>query len=193
VSRKVREPTGSAGRPPLGSASFSFLDSISSVPKEAEGRTGKPAERRLKPERPRDRLGRPLPWTAENELTLEDYDSLSLEENHRLGIEHFNAGRYFPAHEAWETAWKKARNTDDAEFFKGLSQLGAGYVHLFRGNRHGAITLLRRGAGRVGRYPSGHHGIDPEAVRKRAEADADRIARDEITPGEGARLDPPRV
>ena len=117
-----------------------------------------------KPRRPRDELGRPQPWDAEDRLELEDFDSLPIEENHRLGVEHFDAGRYFPAHEAWETSWKQARGTDDAEFFKGLSQLGAGYVHLLRGNAHGAQTLLRRAASRIGRYPVGHHGIDTRAL-----------------------------
>src|SRR5437660_9619149 len=112
-----------------------------------------------KPKRPRDELGRPLPHEAENKLQLEDYDSLSLEENHRLGIEHLNAGRFFPAHEAWETCGKQAKGTDEAEFFKGLSQLGAGYVHLQRGNPHGAFTLLRRGAGRIAPYGPEHRAI----------------------------------
>jgi uncharacterized protein len=159
---------------------------------EAKGKSGRPRSERLKPERPRDELGRPQPWSAENRLHLEDFDSLSMQENHRLGVEHFNAGRYFPAHEAWETAWKQARDTDDAEFFKGLSQLGAGYTHLLRGNRHGAFTLLRRAAGRVSRYPRGHHGIDTEAVSTRAEADADAVERGDVEPGV-APVDPPRV
>ena len=160
---------------------------------EAKGRTGKPQPERLKPERPRDELGRPQPWNAENLLHLEDFDSLPLEENHRLGAEHFNAGRYFPAHEAWETAWKQARDTDDAEFFKGLSQLGAGYTHLLRGNRHGAFTLLRRAAGRIARYPRGHQGIDTEAVANRAETDADAVERGDLEPGAGLPPNPPRV
>ena len=160
---------------------------------EAKGRTGKPSERRLKPERPRDDLGRPQPWEAENRLHLEDFDNLPLEENHRLGAQHFNAGRYFPAHEAWETAWKQARDTDEAEFFKGLSQLGAGYVHLLRGNRHGAVTLLRRGAGRVGRYELGHRGVDTEALAEGAEADAAAVEAGELEPGDGASVTPPRV
>src|SRR5262249_34153289 len=113
-----------------------------------------------KPSRPRDELGRPLPWDAEGRLNLENYDALSLEENHRLGIEHFDAERFFPAHEAWETCWKQAKQTQDAEFFKGLSQLGAGYVHHLRGNPHGAHTLLRRGGSRIARYPKGHQGVD---------------------------------
>ena len=163
------------------------------MPEEARGKTGRPTETRNKPERPRDHLGRPQPWEAENTLELEDYDSLPMAENHRLGREHLNAGRYFPAHEAWETAWKQARDTEDAEFFKGLSQLGAGYVHLLRGNAHGAIRLLRRGAGRVARYTSGHLGVDTAAVAERAEALASGVEHGDVVPGEGARFDPPVV
>ncbi|HEY1332344.1 MAG TPA: DUF309 domain-containing protein [Actinomycetota bacterium] len=128
-----------------------------------------------KPRRPRDELGRPQPWDGENTLRLEDYDNLSLQENHRLGIEHFDAQRFFPAHEAWETCWKQAKTTPDAEFFKGLSQLGAGYTHLLRGNPHGAFTLLRRGGGRVQRYPSPHLGVDTSRLSLAALGDADRI------------------
>src|ERR671918_517877 len=87
-----------------------------------------------KPTRPRDELGRHLPWGAENRLHLEDFDALPLEENHRLAARHLDAGRFFPAHEAWETAWKQAKGTADEEFFKGLSQVGAGYTHYRRGD-----------------------------------------------------------
>ena len=163
------------------------------MPKEAQGRSGVPSERRLKPERPRDELGRPQPWETENRLVLEDFDSLSMEENHELGRRHFNAGRFFPAHEAWETAWKQARNTDEAEFFKGLSQLGAGYVHLLRGNAHGAVTLLRRAAGRVARYRPGHRGVRTKDVSEGAEADAEAVERGDLVPGPSAPVRPPRV
>jgi hypothetical protein len=128
-----------------------------------------------KPERPRDDLGRPLPWDAVGTLHLEDYESLPLQENHRLGIQHWNAERFFPAHEAWETCWKQAKQTSDAEFFKGLSQLGAGYVHLLRGNLHGAKALLRRGSGRIERYAEGHHGIPVMALADAAAVHADEI------------------
>jgi hypothetical protein len=128
-----------------------------------------------KPKRPRDELGRPLSWDAASTLALEDFDALPLEQNHRLGIEHFDAERFFPAHEAWETCWKQAKGTPDAEFFKGLSQLGAGYVHHQRGNPHGAHTLLRRGSGRIARYPSGHHGVDGPGLAKVASKQADEI------------------
>jgi len=160
---------------------------------EARGRTGAPAPERLKPERPRDELGRPQAWGAENRLEMPDFDALSLEENHELGIRLFEEGRYFPAHEAWETVWKQARGTDDAEFFKGLSQLGAGYVHLLRGNRHGAMTLMRRAASRIGQYPDGHRGIATTAVTERTLADADAVERGELEIGERAAFSPPAL
>ena len=127
--------------------------------------------------RPRDELGRPLPWGAANRLQLEDYDALGIDEDHRLGVAHFNAGRYFPAHEAWESAWRQCRGGPDEEFFKGLSQLGAGYTHWRRGNAHGAFTLLRRAASRICRYGERHLGTDAKRVSEEAVADADAIER----------------
>jgi hypothetical protein len=163
------------------------------MPEEAVGKTGRPTPSRNKPERPRDHLGRPQPWDAPNTLVLEPYETLPLEENHRIAIAHFDAGRFFPAHEAWETAWKQARDTDDAEFFKGLSQLGAGYVHLLRGNAHGAMTLLRRATSRIGRYPVGHRGVDTVAVCAAADADADAVEAGRLAPGEAAAHGAPRI
>jgi len=157
---------------------------------EGKGKTGRPTETRNKPERPRDRLGRPLPWNAEGELSLEDFDSLSLDENHELGRAHAIAGRWFPAHEAWETAWKQARDTDEAELFKGLSQMGAGYVHLFRGKAHGAATLLRRAARRISGYEDGTRGLPTKSLAERLEADADAVDRGALVPGEGATVEP---
>jgi hypothetical protein len=157
---------------------------------EAKGKTGKPTETRNKPERPRDLLGRPLPWGAKGMLALEDFDSLSLEQNHELGVTHARAGEWFAAHEAWETAWKQARDTEEAELFKGLSQMGAGYVHLFRGNAHGAATLLRRAARRISKYRDGSRAVSTTALAERLLADADAVDRGDIVPGEGATVAP---
>ncbi len=157
---------------------------------EATGKAGKPTETRNKPERPRDRLGRPLSWGSESELVLEDFDSLSLDENHELGMGHARAGRWFAAHEAWETAWKQARDTDEAELFKGLSQMGAGYVHLFRGNAHGAATLLRRAAMRIAPYAEGRRDVPTKTLAARLEADASAVDRGDLVPGETATVAP---
>lgn len=163
------------------------------MPEEATGKTGVPSERRRKPERPRDLLGRPLDWGARNQLELPDFDACSLEENHAWGLRLLEAGDYFGAHEAWETAWKQARGSGDEELFKGLSQMGAGYVHLRRGNAHGAQTLLRRAAHRISGYPDGHRGLRTQALGERLEADASQVRSGELVPGEGAAFDPPSV
>lgn len=163
------------------------------MPEEATGKTGVPSEGRQKPERPRDTLGRPLDWDAENQLELEDYDSFTIERNHELGREYVRSGRYFPAHEAWETAWKQARGTDEAEFFKGLSQMGAGYVHMYRGNVHGTVTLLRRASGRIVAYPDGHRGIHTQVLHDRLEQDAARVESGDLVPGDDVTLGPPDV
>lgn len=146
-----------------------------------------------KPERPRDELGRPLPWGAESSLQMEDFDAMSLERNHELGVAHFDAGEFFPAHEAWETCWKQAKGTGDAEFFKGLSQLGAGYTHLRRGNPHGAFTLMRRGAGRIENYPSGYLGVDTAALSAAAQANADEVERADREGRPIPDVTPPRI
>jgi len=155
-----------------------------------------PGERRKPPpkrERPRDELGRPLPWGSENRLQMEDFDALPVAENHRLGIEHFNARRFFPAHEAWETAWKQSRGTPDEEFYKGLSQLGAGYVHFSRGNLHGTHTLIRRATSRLRRYAPVHGRIDLAALVEQVEEQAATVERSAAS-GEGMPpLDPPRI
>jgi uncharacterized protein len=130
-----------------------------------------------KPERPRDELGRPLPWNQPTRLEMEDFDALTPEENHRIGIRSFDQRRFFQAHEAWETCWKQTKGTPDEEFFKGLSQLGAGYTHHLRGNPHGTFTLLRRGGGRIARFASPHREVDTLRLSTTALAQADAVER----------------
>lgn len=163
------------------------------MPQEATGKTGVPSDERQKPERPRDELGRPLAWSEPTRLHLPDFDALSTDENDRLARELLAERNVFGAHEAWETAWKQARGTGEEELFKGLSQMGAGYVHLLRGNRHGAMTLLRRGAMRVGRYPSGTRGIQTQALAAQLESTAAGVEAGSIALGEGATIELPPV
>jgi hypothetical protein len=161
----------------------------------ARMREGEP-ERRApgeKTKRPRNELGQLLPWDQENRLHLEDFDALPLEENHRLAIGHFNEGRFFPAHEAWETAWKQARGTPDEEFFKGLSQLGAGYTHYRRGNPHGAHTLMRRALSRIRPYGRRHRGLDVATLAEAVEAQAGAIQAAERDGRDMPSIEPPRI
>jgi hypothetical protein len=163
------------------------------MPQEATGKTGVPSDTRQKPERPRDELGRPLPWGEDTRLHLPDLDAMSIEETDAVARRFLSERNVFGAHEAWETAWKKAKGSGDEELYKGLSQMGAGYVHLLRGNAHGAMMLLRRGASRVATYAPGTRGIETEALARRLEADAAAVESGELVPGSEAAFEPPPV
>ncbi|MGA8923956.1 MAG: DUF309 domain-containing protein, partial [Candidatus Dormiibacterota bacterium] len=54
------------------------------------------------------------------------------------GIELFNSGRYWDAHEVWEREWTPDRRGPDSSFYKGLIQVAAGCLHYGRRNRRGA-------------------------------------------------------
>ncbi len=128
-----------------------------------------------KDQRPRDELGRPLPRGSENRLHMEDYDNLPPDEDHRLAVESFNAQRFFSAHEAWESAWRQLREGDEEEFFHGLAQLGAGFTHYQRGNKHGARVLMRRAVSRILPYAPNHRGINVAALASATEEAAAAI------------------
>lgn len=128
--------------------------------------------------RPRDDLGRPLPRDvsggyAEEELP-EDPDELLA-----LGIEHFNARRFFHAHEAWETAWHPSPELE-RDFWQGITQVAVGFTHFRRGNARGATTLLRRGAQRIEAYGESFRGVPVGALAAQARAAADLIERDGV-------------
>ena len=104
------------------------------------------------------------------------------------GIEHFNAGRYFQAHEAWEEGWHPSLGPE-RDFWQGLTQLAVGLTHRQRGNAHGAATLLRRGARRLRPYGDEHMGVAVAPLVAFAEDAADRIEKD----GVAASVDAPKV
>jgi hypothetical protein len=53
--------------------------------------------------------------------------------------------------------------------------------------------LLRRASSRVGKYPDGHRGIHTLALSDKLEADAARVLRGALVPGDDAAFDPPDV
>jgi predicted metal-dependent hydrolase len=77
----------------------------------------------------------------------------------RTGIELFNRGLYWEAHEAWEHEWVPDRRGPDAGFYKGLIQVAAGCLHYRRHNRRGAVNKWRSGAGYLRPYLPVHRGV----------------------------------
>ena len=77
-----------------------------------------------------------------------------------LGIELFNRGLYWEAHEAWEEAWMPDRHGPDRGFYKGLIQVAAGCLHYGRRNRRGAVNKWRSGADYLRPYLPRHRGVE---------------------------------
>jgi uncharacterized protein len=77
----------------------------------------------------------------------------------KRGIELFNSGEYWHAHEAWELEWMPDRKGPDAGFYKGLIQVAAGCLHYTRRNRRGALNKWRSGAGYLRPYLPQHRGV----------------------------------
>lgn len=59
------------------------------------------------------------------------------------GLERYNRGEFFEAHEELETAWREERGPV-RELYRGILQIAVAYVHLERGNFVGATTMLAR-------------------------------------------------
>jgi hypothetical protein len=108
------------------------------------------AEGRARQARPRDRLGRPLPYGSVgvepvSEQALPPVDTIAAA--HELLAE----GRPFSAHEVYEARWK-AGPAEERELWQGLAQLCVGITHAERGNRIGALRLIGRARRRLETY-----------------------------------------
>ena len=75
------------------------------------------------------------------------------------GVELFNRGLYWEAHEAWEEAWTPDRHGPDRGFYKGLIQVAAGCLHYTRRNRRGAVNKWRSGADFLRPYPASYRRV----------------------------------
>ncbi|UQA97651.1 DUF309 domain-containing protein [Streptomyces halobius] len=106
---------------------------------------------RARSARPRDGLGRPLPYgspgVARQPEGVPRRPSESLAEAQRL----LDAGMPFHAHEVLEDAWKAAPE-QERELWRGLAQLAVGLTHAARGNPTGAAALLKRGTAAIAPY-----------------------------------------
>lgn len=110
-------------------------------------------EGRARQARPRDALGRPLPYGEEGVEPI-DETPRPPEETLDLARELLAQGRPFAAHEALEVRWKSCPD-EERELWQGLAQLCVGLTHAERGNHVGAARLVERAAGRLEAYGAG--------------------------------------
>ncbi len=75
------------------------------------------------------------------------------------GIALFDAGQYFEAHEALETAWREERGPI-RDLYRGILQVAVGYYHIQRGNYVGARKMFKRSRRWLSQFPEEVAGID---------------------------------
>ena len=123
------------------------------------------ARGRAEQARPRDKLGRPLPYGATGEEPISE-EPLPPAETLAYAREMLDDGRPFAAHEALEVRWKSCPD-EERELWQGLAQLCVGLTHHARGNAVGASRLVERAAGRLTAYDDGDrptYGLDLAAL-----------------------------
>jgi hypothetical protein len=116
---------------------------------------------RARTARPRDALGRPLPYGTPGEPRAPEGVVRTPAETLREAQALLDARRPFHAHEVFEDAWKTGPD-DERDLWRGLAQLAVGLTHAARGNAAGAATLLARGARSLGtaHQAAARHGVD---------------------------------
>jgi len=103
------------------------------------------------PDRPRDELGRPLPWDTEGfpgvpvRTTIDGVTAVA------EAREYLGQGLPFHAHEVLEQRWRCCPE-QERPLWQGLAQLAAGATHAARGNGAGAARLDERGRATIARY-----------------------------------------
>ncbi|MFJ1646861.1 DUF309 domain-containing protein [Streptomyces sp. NPDC088258] len=139
----------------------------------AESERDRDSAGRARSARPRDGLGRPLPYGAEGVERQPEGVVRTAAETLREAQRLLDEGKPFHAHEVFEDAWKSGPEEERA-LWRGMAQLAVGLTHAARGNRTGGVRLLRRGAVGIGAYPD-PHGIDVAGLAAWARALARRV------------------
>jgi hypothetical protein len=85
----------------------------------------------------------------------------------RRGIDLFNRGEYFEAHEELEHAWNEEPGPA-RELYRGILQIAVAYLQITRRNYNGAIKMFLRARQWLDPLPGVCKGVDVAALRKDA-------------------------
>ncbi len=91
-------------------------------------------------------------------------DSHEKDRLYREGLEAFNSGRFFEAHELWEDVWRETAEPEK-RFLQGLIQVAAAFHHYSRENLLGTRRLLQAGLLKLESFPATHTGLEIEPLR----------------------------
>lgn len=84
------------------------------------------------------------------------------------GLELFNRGEYFEAHEILEDAWKQDRSAG-RELYRSILQVAVAYYQIERGNFVGAVKMFLRVRRWIDPLPNLCRGVQVEQLRQDAE------------------------
>jgi hypothetical protein len=118
-------------------------------------------------ERPRDELGRPLPWDTDPALAAAPVpatDELTDDQLWRLAVDYLDHGLPFHAHEVLEQRWR-ACAPRHRQAWRAAAQWGAAETHAARGNDVGAARLARRALETLDAAASVPPGLDAARLR----------------------------
>lgn len=131
---------------------------MSDVPRDRDA-DGKPRNAR-----PRDGLGRPLPYGAPAVERQPEGVRRSARETLTEAQRLLDAGMPFHAHEVLEDRWKSGP-AEERPLWRALAQLAVGLTHAARGNAAGATALLTRATRGLAPYEGrAPHGIDIDGL-----------------------------
>jgi len=82
----------------------------------------------------------------------------------RLGIERFNAGQYWLAHEALEDAWRDEEGIV-RDLYRGILQAAVVYHHLCQKNLRGAVKVYERSQKWLKKWDSPCRGVNVAKLR----------------------------
>jgi hypothetical protein len=99
----------------------------------------------------------------------------------RSGLEHFLAGDFRAAHEAWEEGWRSSRGAE-RELLQALAQLSAAFLQWQRGKAGGASTLFGRARRHLGSLPSTLLGVEVSELELQLGGWEEAAARGEPPP-----------
>lgn len=80
------------------------------------------------------------------------------------GLEEFNLGEYFEAHETLEAAWN-ADDTPGKELYRAILQVAVAYLQIERGNYRGAMKMFLRLRQWIDPLPEFCRGVNVEQLR----------------------------
>ena len=97
------------------------------------------------------------------------------------GVELFNAGNFYQAHDPWESLWLE-RFGEEKDFIQGLILSAVALHHYTRGNLRGARSRYRLSVDKLEKYPESYWDVDLKNFRRRMNGTMHRLLNETEPP-----------